>query len=224
MRRPTIIRPRILNARTSATLPRTRLPHMLSRAPIPCRPPPSPLSIIYPPSPAIKTKNSIKTKIRVRVRNSEQFDGVEITPPSRPPNPPRFPTVKIAGSEGETSVSSTPGAIATSSSTAESPSKTMAGGRRPVNSRPCDARRPPRTDVQCKNRIDTLKKKYKSRSPKIADGALAAQWIFYNRLDSLIDPRSPPRRRRRRRWRCRRWQLIARGLRCRRRSLFVRTR
>ncbi|XP_019175979.1 PREDICTED: trihelix transcription factor ASIL2-like [Ipomoea nil] len=45
-----------------------------------------------------------------------------------------------------------------------------------------------RTDVQCKNRIDTLKKKYKTEKAKIAEsnGALASTWPFFSRLDALI--------------------------------------
>lgn len=58
-----------------------------------------------------------------------------------------------------------------------------------VNSRPCDARRPPRTDIQCKYRVDTLKKKYKIEKNKIAEAggsSLNSQWQFYDRLDYLI--------------------------------------
>lgn len=55
-----------------------------------------------------------------------------------------------------------------------------------VNARPDGGRRPPRTDVQCKNRIDTLKKKYKIEKCKILDGAFSSQWPFYSRLDMLI--------------------------------------
>ncbi|KAG6531136.1 trihelix transcription factor ASIL2-like [Zingiber officinale] len=58
-----------------------------------------------------------------------------------------------------------------------------------VNSRRGAAgRRPPRTDVQCKNRIDTLKKKYKIEKGRIASGSVAAvsQWPFFSRLDTLI--------------------------------------
>lgn len=70
-----------------------------------------------------------------------------------------------------------------------------------VNARPGGGRRPPRTDVQCKNRIDTLKKKYKIEKGKISDGAFGSQWPFYSRLDMLIgasvpgkkpSPSSPP--------------------------------
>ncbi|XP_073048191.1 trihelix transcription factor ENAP1-like [Primulina eburnea] len=45
-----------------------------------------------------------------------------------------------------------------------------------------------RTDVQCKNRIDTLKKKYKIEKTKIAesDGALTSSWPFFPRMEYLI--------------------------------------
>ncbi|KAG6537626.1 hypothetical protein ZIOFF_002721 [Zingiber officinale] len=59
-----------------------------------------------------------------------------------------------------------------------------------VNSRPSASRRPARTDVQCKNRIDTLKKKYKVEKARIAYGG-ESQWPFFFRLDVLIGS-SPP--------------------------------
>ncbi|KAG6416649.1 hypothetical protein SASPL_124084 [Salvia splendens] len=45
-----------------------------------------------------------------------------------------------------------------------------------------------RTDVQCKNRIDTLKKKYKTERTRIAEsnGALTSSWPFFSTLDHLI--------------------------------------
>lgn len=45
-----------------------------------------------------------------------------------------------------------------------------------------------RTDVQCKNRIDTIKKKYKTEKARItsSNGTLASSWPFYDRMDSLI--------------------------------------
>ncbi|KAH0717842.1 hypothetical protein KY285_013873 [Solanum tuberosum] len=45
-----------------------------------------------------------------------------------------------------------------------------------------------RTDVQCKNRIDTLKKKYKVEKAKIieSNGTLTSSWPFFERLDVLI--------------------------------------
>ncbi|CAN8259775.1 unnamed protein product [Cochlearia groenlandica] len=41
----------------------------------------------------------------------------------------------------------------------------------------------PKTDVQCKNRIDTLKKKYKSEKTKHT-----SSWCFFDKLDFLIGP------------------------------------
>ncbi|XP_074585655.1 trihelix transcription factor ENAP2-like [Curcuma longa] len=58
-----------------------------------------------------------------------------------------------------------------------------------VNSR-SSGRRPARTDVQCKNRIDTLKKKYKVEKARISYGG-ESQWPFFFRLDVLIGS-SPP--------------------------------
>ncbi|KAF8726684.1 hypothetical protein HU200_019150 [Digitaria exilis] len=45
-------------------------------------------------------------------------------------------------------------------------------------------RRPPRTDVQCKNRVDTLKKKYKAERARNAPSG----WSFYHELDRLVGP------------------------------------
>ncbi|KAJ0971821.1 hypothetical protein J5N97_019780 [Dioscorea zingiberensis] len=65
-----------------------------------------------------------------------------------------------------------------------------------VNGRPGASRRAPRTDVQCKNRIDTLKRKYKSEKARVvgSSGAVASQWSFYSRLDDLIGPITPAKR------------------------------
>ncbi|KAI8551420.1 hypothetical protein RHMOL_Rhmol06G0184400 [Rhododendron molle] len=55
-----------------------------------------------------------------------------------------------------------------------------------------------RSDVQCKNRIDTLKKKYKVEKARVSDdagGAYVSDWPFFPRLDRLIGPAhksSPP--------------------------------
>ncbi|KAF3532640.1 hypothetical protein DY000_02043454 [Brassica cretica] len=43
----------------------------------------------------------------------------------------------------------------------------------------------PKTDVQCKNRIDTLKKKYKNEKAKKPS---PSSWCFFERLDFLIGP------------------------------------
>ncbi|KAE8723002.1 hypothetical protein F3Y22_tig00013285pilonHSYRG00181 [Hibiscus syriacus] len=45
-----------------------------------------------------------------------------------------------------------------------------------------------RTDVQCKNRIDTIKKKYKIEKTTVSasNGTLTSSWPFFERLDSLI--------------------------------------
>lgn len=47
-----------------------------------------------------------------------------------------------------------------------------------------------KTDVQCKNRLDTLKKKYKLEKARISTSALTgpSKWSFYAKLDNLIGP------------------------------------
>ncbi|KAG6493010.1 hypothetical protein ZIOFF_047983 [Zingiber officinale] len=60
-----------------------------------------------------------------------------------------------------------------------------------VNSRRGAGRRPSRTDVQCKNRIDTLKKKYKVEKSRVA-GSGESQWPFFSRLDALVGSAPPP--------------------------------
>lgn len=57
-----------------------------------------------------------------------------------------------------------------------------------VNARHGHNKKARRTDVQCKNRIDTLKKKYKVEKARVSEsnGTLTSSWPFYSRLDSLI--------------------------------------
>ncbi|KAL3851387.1 hypothetical protein ACJIZ3_013269 [Penstemon smallii] len=57
-----------------------------------------------------------------------------------------------------------------------------------VNSRHGHTKKTHRTDVQCKNRIDTLKKKYKIEKAKISEsnGTLTSSWPFFSRLEFLI--------------------------------------
>ncbi|XP_077229319.1 trihelix transcription factor ENAP1-like isoform X2 [Tasmannia lanceolata] len=59
-----------------------------------------------------------------------------------------------------------------------------------VNARHGAFKKSRRTDVQCKNRIDTLKKKYKLEKSRVSasDGTLTSNWPFYTRLDALIGP------------------------------------
>ncbi|KAL3528553.1 hypothetical protein ACH5RR_007875 [Cinchona calisaya] len=54
-----------------------------------------------------------------------------------------------------------------------------------VNSRE-DFTKTPKTDVQCKNRIDTVKKKYKLEKAKIAGGGGPSKWPFFEMLDQFI--------------------------------------
>ncbi|XP_057548988.1 trihelix transcription factor ASIL2-like [Amaranthus tricolor] len=49
-----------------------------------------------------------------------------------------------------------------------------------------DPSKVPKTDIQCKNRIDTVKKKYKTEKLKIANGYGPSRWTFFERLDRLI--------------------------------------
>ena len=51
-----------------------------------------------------------------------------------------------------------------------------------------DYTKPPKTDIQCKNRIDTVKKKYKIEKAKVASGSGPSRWPFFDRLDRLIGP------------------------------------
>ncbi|BBN17208.1 protein MpTRIHELIX7 [Marchantia polymorpha subsp. ruderalis] len=44
----------------------------------------------------------------------------------------------------------------------------------------------PKTDVQCKNRLDTLKKKYKLEKNKVATSGAGSKWAFFEKLDELI--------------------------------------
>ncbi|XP_039118310.1 trihelix transcription factor ASIL2-like [Dioscorea cayenensis subsp. rotundata] len=56
-----------------------------------------------------------------------------------------------------------------------------------------DYTKTPRTDVQCKNRIDTLKKKYKIEKSKISNSpAYRSPWPFFDRLDLLLGPTHKP--------------------------------
>ncbi|KAF7803326.1 trihelix transcription factor ASIL1-like [Senna tora] len=46
-----------------------------------------------------------------------------------------------------------------------------------------------RTDVQCKNRIDTIKKKYKVEKARVSGpNGVPSSWRFFDRLDVLIGP------------------------------------
>lgn len=55
-----------------------------------------------------------------------------------------------------------------------------------VNGRPGNNKQP-KTDVQCKNRLDTLKKKYKVERNKIFAGS-NTKWPLYTKMDELIGP------------------------------------
>ncbi|KAE9594509.1 putative transcription factor Trihelix family [Lupinus albus] len=59
-----------------------------------------------------------------------------------------------------------------------------------VNALHAHSKKTHRTDVQCKNRIDTIKKKYKIEKARVAssNGAVSSSWPFFERLDALIGP------------------------------------
>ncbi|KAH6829160.1 hypothetical protein C2S53_014854 [Perilla frutescens var. hirtella] len=59
-----------------------------------------------------------------------------------------------------------------------------------VNARHGHSKKTRRTDVQCKNRIDTLKKKYKTERARLTEssGTLTSSWPFFHRLELLIGP------------------------------------
>ncbi|KAH7278665.1 hypothetical protein KP509_38G051400 [Ceratopteris richardii] len=57
-----------------------------------------------------------------------------------------------------------------------------------------DGCKPPKTDIQCKNRLDTLKKKYKLEKSKIITSGGTSKWAFFDSLDELIGPSKKPRK------------------------------
>jgi hypothetical protein len=57
-----------------------------------------------------------------------------------------------------------------------------------VNSSRDDYGKTPKTDVQCKNRVDTVKKKYKLEKARIASGGGVSKWVFFEKLDHFIGP------------------------------------
>ncbi|XP_057955756.1 trihelix transcription factor ENAP1-like isoform X1 [Malania oleifera] len=65
-----------------------------------------------------------------------------------------------------------------------------------VNARHGHVKKARRTDVQCKNRIDTLKKKYKIEKARVLEsgGTLTSQWPFYATLDALIGSSVPAKK------------------------------
>ncbi|KAL8537585.1 hypothetical protein ACS0TY_012633 [Phlomoides rotata] len=49
-----------------------------------------------------------------------------------------------------------------------------------------------RTDTQCRNRLDTLKKKYKKEKMKLGDnGGSATEWVYFKKMDSLLSSQPP---------------------------------
>ncbi|VFQ92821.1 unnamed protein product [Cuscuta campestris] len=63
-----------------------------------------------------------------------------------------------------------------------------------VNSLHANTKKQYRTDIQCKNRIDTLKKKYKSERARVSQsrGKYVPSWPFFSSLDALIGDNFKP--------------------------------
>nr|GLL17682.1 trihelix transcription factor ASIL2-like [Ipomoea trifida] len=57
-----------------------------------------------------------------------------------------------------------------------------------VNGRGEDFTKIPKSDIQCKNRIDTVKKKFKLEKAKISAGHGPSKWAFFDKMDWLIGP------------------------------------
>lgn len=50
-----------------------------------------------------------------------------------------------------------------------------------------------RTETQCRNRLDTLKKKYKKEKAMLAQtGELSSKWVFFRKMDMFLSPSSNP--------------------------------
>eukprot|EP00249_Psilotum_nudum_P014773 c24995_g1_i1 orf=929-2092(-) len=46
-----------------------------------------------------------------------------------------------------------------------------------------------KTDIQCRNRIDTLKKKYKREKQKqVTIGSSSCKWVYFRQMDALLNP------------------------------------
>ncbi|CAL9071703.1 unnamed protein product [Musa textilis] len=119
------------------------------------------------------------------------MEGREVAP-SRPPNP-AMPYREDCWSEGETSaLVDAWGDRYIELNRGNLRQKDWQEVADSVNSRRGAGRRPPRTDIQCKNRIDTLKKKYKVEKARITSGGAESQWPFFSRLDALVGSASAP--------------------------------
>lgn len=47
-----------------------------------------------------------------------------------------------------------------------------------------------RTDTQCRNRLDTLKKKYKKEKTRLAQAGGTSKWVYFRKMDALMS--TPP--------------------------------
>lgn len=51
----------------------------------------------------------------------------------------------------------------------------------------------PRSEAQCRNRLDTLKKKYKKEKAKYPDySSSSSKWIYFQKMDELMSSPTPP--------------------------------
>ncbi|KAI4387416.1 hypothetical protein MLD38_005253 [Melastoma candidum] len=50
----------------------------------------------------------------------------------------------------------------------------------------CEASRPNRSESQCRNRLDTLKKKYKKEKTKLAEMGGSSKWVYFKKMDKLM--------------------------------------
>lgn len=50
-----------------------------------------------------------------------------------------------------------------------------------------------RTETQCRNRLDTLKKKYKKEKAMLAEGGdFSSKWVYFSKMDMYLTPSSYP--------------------------------
>ncbi|KAI4381025.1 hypothetical protein MLD38_007143 [Melastoma candidum] len=54
-----------------------------------------------------------------------------------------------------------------------------------------DRSKTPRSDMQCKNRIDTVKKKYKNEKARVVAGGGPSRWKFFEKMDRLLGHLDP---------------------------------
>ncbi|KAI4379318.1 hypothetical protein MLD38_005632 [Melastoma candidum] len=50
----------------------------------------------------------------------------------------------------------------------------------------CEVSKPNRSESQCRNRLDTLKKKYKKEKSKLAEMGGSSKWVYFTKMDMLM--------------------------------------